>query len=260
MNQHATIEQNLPAIDAETAMRVDQEEVRSLALTTAKLFSEGNRIGANATIEKMFDVYLVQMRMPLSKAWSSLPSLGSLKKLMVEEYASFEGISERQAADFDGAVDARARQVFERHIPRLKEINNNPAVTLDTMQDCVGNIMYERDKKVEELAASASGVLGRIRSRFMAQKGGDWNEGFMKGLDSDTFARAVAHSARNASLRAARAERSDPDSLKEIGFLANLAEQHAGQNQHVTLAMVSDVRYTVANIEASSTFSRPFGQ
>jgi hypothetical protein len=48
-------------------------------------------------------------------------------------------------------VDARARQVFDRHIPRLRKININPAVTLDTMQDCVGNIMYERDMKVEEL-------------------------------------------------------------------------------------------------------------
>jgi uncharacterized membrane protein YebE (DUF533 family) len=82
----------------------------------------------------------------------------------------------------------------------------------------------------------------------------------MKGLDGDTFASAVAHTARNASMRAAGFERVDPDRLKEIGFLANLAEQHAGQNQYVTLSMVSDVRYTVADIEASRTFSRPFGQ
>lgn len=63
--------------------------MRSLALTTAKLFSEDNKIGANATIEIMFAIYLIQMRMPLSKAWSSLPSPGSLKQLMVEEYGSF---------------------------------------------------------------------------------------------------------------------------------------------------------------------------
>lgn len=247
-------------IDAETAMALDREEVRSLALTTAKLFSEDNRPGANATIEKMLSVYVTQMRAPLSKAWSTLPSLDDMKKLMVEEFGSFEGVSERQATDFGRAVDSRMRQEFERHIPRLKEININPAVSLTTMQDCVGNIMYERDKKAEELTAAASGVLGRIRSRFMAQKSGDWNAMFLKGLESETFASVVAHTARNAARRAIGADRNDPGSLGEISFLANLAEQHAGAKQHVTLAMVSDVRDNVANLEASGSFSRPFAR
>jgi hypothetical protein len=52
----------------------------------------------------------------------------------------------------------------------------------------------------------------------------------------------------------------DPDSVGEISFLANLAEQHAAPKQFVTRAMVSDVRYTVGDIEASNTFDRPFGR
>lgn len=152
------------------------------------------------------------------------------------------------------------RQVFENRIPRLKEINTNPAVGLDTMQDCVGHIMIERDRKVAELSGSSSGVLGRIRSRFMAQKGGDWNDTYMKGLDGQTFAISVAHTAHGASMRAKLSGRHDPDHMGEISFLADLAEAHAGPNRFQTSKMVSDTRANLRDIETCQPYARSFGQ
>jgi hypothetical protein len=238
------------AVEGETSIPFDRQEILSLALTTARLFSQCDRSGANATIEKMLSVYVAQMRMPLAKDWSSLPSLEDVKKLMVEEYGSFEGISERQAEEFGRAVDSRIRQEFERHIPRLKEININPAVQLDTMQDCIGNIMLERDKKAEELSAAASGVLGRIRSRFMAQKGGDWNTNYLNSLPGETFANVVAHAGMSAVRRAASGT-SHFDTAREITFLADLAEQHAGSTQYKTQSLVSDVRRKAAEVNVT---------
>ncbi|MCS4089438.1 hypothetical protein [Rhizobium sp. BK176] len=233
-------------IDDETALRLDQEQVRSLALTTATLFRDGNKIGANATIEKMLEVYAIQMRAPHSQHWTSLPSLGAIQKLMVAEYANAEGITDRQAAEFGKAVDAKMRQAFEAKIPRLKQVNISSVVSLDAMQSIVGHIMIERDEKVAELSAPMSGVLGRIRSRFMAQKGGDWNDNYMADMDEKTFGNAVAFAARNVSLMMAA---SDSTSLDEIKFLADFADAHGGPHR-----MASAAREDILGIEANRPF------
>lgn len=99
MNPAAPSQSSL-VLDDETAMRHQQELVRSLALSIAILFRDGNKIGASATIEKMLDVYTIQMRAPHSQHWTSLPSLGAMQKLMVDKFANADGISGRQAAEF----------------------------------------------------------------------------------------------------------------------------------------------------------------
>jgi hypothetical protein len=254
MKPTATPIQPSRVLDDDTAIRHHQAVVRSLALTSATLFRNGDKIGANASFETMMDVYMIQMRAPHSQHWTSLPSLGSIHKLMVEEYANAEGISDRQAIDFGLAVDAKMRLAFESHIPSLRKINNSSSVSLDTMQDCVGHIMMERDYKVAELSAPISSVLGRIRSRFMAQKGGDWNDNYLKGLDDKTFASAVANTAHGASMRATLSGRNDADHVHEITFLADLAEAHAGPNTFGTSRLVAATRDNVLGLEGNRPF------
>ena len=237
----------------------DIATVRSLAVSTGDLFQQGNKLAAGATFEKMMEVYFIHMRMPVAKGWSELPPLSEARTLAVESFASHEGVTARQAEEFGKVLDSRMRSEFERHIPRLKEININPAVTIDTMKSCVGNIMLERDKASEELVASASGVLGRIRSRFMAQNnGGDWNKAWMGSISSETFSHAVAHTAVGVARDASQGKGLHHHTLSEVNFLADLSEQHASAGQHRTLSLVSDVRRKAGEIEVTVSNDRAF--
>nr|WP_250807598.1 hypothetical protein [Neorhizobium tomejilense] len=245
------------AASAENGTMTAAETIRSLAITTARLFHENNIDGANATFEKMLGIYIGQMQQPLSKAWSALPSLDGTKAMMALEYGSYEGVSPRQTAEFETSIDLRIRAAFERHIPLLRDIRGNSAVQLDTMKACVGHVMLERDKASEEMRTSSSGLLGKIRSRFMAQHGGDWNADFLRDLSPETFAHSLAHAAMGVVRGAVNGE-GRPDSADEAKFLADMASIHVGDTQYKTLSLLNDVRQKTAELEYRSSSRMAF--
>jgi hypothetical protein len=246
MTIHATYDE----LEVEAHCRMTAETVHTLASKTARLFAQGKRVGANATLEKMLDIYTSKIPAPLSRAWTSLPSLSDVKTRMVIEFACQDGVSDQQARSFGDAMDLHIRGTLERQIPALRELGVNPSVQLSTMQSCVGNIMLERDKSREELALSSSGILGKIRSRFLAKHGGDWNTEYMNSLSAETFSHAVAHTAAGV-VRDVDAGISHPDTRVEIGFLADVVEKHASASQRKTLSLLSDIREKAAELDRS---------
>lgn len=240
------------------AITATNDAIRELAITTGKLTNEGNGVGAHATFEKMMNVYVDQMALPYSRAWASLPSLDDVKKLMVDEFSSYEGITAEKSNNFERMVDGFIRNAFEEKVPALRKINVNPAVSLDTMKTCVGNLMLERDKASEALNVGGPGILAKVRSRFMASNGPEWGAEFMKSVSSATFAHAVAHTASSVARAALSGERAHVDSHNEVSFLADVAEKHAGSDRHKTLSLISDVRLKGAELENKAERSLAF--
>lgn len=238
-------------VDAQAS--VIRDELTSLALTTASLFAQGNAVGASATFDRLVDTYVAQMRQPLSRAWSSLPPLDLFRPLMEQEFLAVGGAASK-VDEFGKAAERRIRAAFEAECPRLREININHIVGLETMRECVGNLMHERDKKAQELATNASGVLGRIRSRFVSGNGGsDFNATFMANLQEDTFAHAVAHTANAVARKSLERGSTDQKTLDEVTFLANVAVGHAPAHRHDTQSLISDVRWKATEIHSAMT-------
>ncbi len=230
-------------------MQHQTANAQNSALTAADLLGLAGELGeqhargadvlSQLLASKISDAYSTGMAAPLSRAWSDLPKISEVAAAAARRWSV--GAEGSQTEAFERQVDGSIRSSLVKAASSLRELGLNPTVRTDTLQDIIGNLMYERDKAIQTAETGSSGIAGVFRRRVLDAKVGELRANFATNPSPDAIADAVTRSAGQIRRELQANNSLDADRLNEIDALRIFARRNASPKNHQTTSHLDDL-------------------